>query len=105
MASKISKWAVKAANENILELAQTRRADGKTVAAALPMMGTVNRNELTSIKALTSYVAHNKRVSERVVCNCLLAQFQVPDVTQLQRHDYERVIKFLVDLQADLMLH
>jgi hypothetical protein len=66
--------------------------------------GNVNRNELTSIKALTGYVAHNKGVPEDVVRNYLLAQFQVSEVTDLQRADYERVIRFLVDLQIDLAL-
>lgn len=67
--------------------------------------GTVSRNELTSIKALTTYVAHNKKVSESIVCDYLLTEFKVGAVADLRRADYERVVRYLVDLQIDIIVN
>jgi hypothetical protein len=69
------------------------------------LTGSVNVNELTSIKALTSYVARNKNVPENVVSAYVEAQFNVSDLKELRREDFEGVIKFLVDLRSDLLIH
>lgn len=90
--------------ENVIEFPADRLAE-RNATPNLPMMGSVNKNELTSIKALASYVAHNKSLSEEAVKNYLLAEFKVDDVEQIRRTDYERVIRFLVDLQVDLLLN
>ena len=71
----------------------------------LSSFGSVNKNELTSIKALASYVAHNIKVPEEVINNHLLAEFNVCDVHALRRDDYERAIRLLVDLQVDLIIN
>jgi len=66
---------------------------------------TVTRNEITSIKALTAYVAYNKSVPEEVVTAYLHAEFNVPTIDKLRREDYEDVVKFLVDLRKELMIN
>lgn len=65
--------------------------------------GLMNKRELVSIKALTAYVAYNQKVCEETVRAVLAAQFDVPTIDQLRRDDYERVIRFLVDVQMDLL--
>lgn len=89
--------------ENVIEFPQTKAAAKSGLPSVLA--GQVSLNEMTSIKALTSYVAHNKNVPEDTVRHYLLAQFQVPEIGELRRHDYERVIRFLVDLQIDLIVN
>lgn len=91
-------------SENVIEFPQ-HRVVVSSPSLDLDMIGNVNKNELTSITALTSYVAHNRNVPEDVVKSYLLAQFNVPEVTELRRADYERVIRFLVDLQVDLIVN
>lgn len=83
---------------NVIEFPQDRFI--KTVVETV----SVNKNELTSIKALTSYVAHNKSVPEHIVRATFLAEFKIPSETDLRREDYERAIRFLVDLQTELHL-
>jgi hypothetical protein len=65
--------------------------------------GAVNWRELTSIKALTAYVAHNQNVNEQTVNAIVEAEFNVDDIARLRRDDYERVIAYLVDLRCDLL--
>ena len=88
----------------IIEFPQTRLAPAasRNMAEAL---STVNKNELTSITALTSFVANKKNVPEEVVRAVVQSEFHVEDVAKLRRADYERVIKFLVDLQLDLLMN
>ncbi len=90
------KFYARPANENIIEFPQS---------GTMPLKGGINANELTSIKALTSYVAHNKCVPEDVVTAFVQAEFKVTSIADLRREDYERVIKFLVDLQVDLLIN
>lgn len=63
---------------------------------------TINMRELTSIKALTAYVAHNQNVREATVRALLSAQFNVPTIEALNRKDYDAVIRYLVDLRVEL---
>ena len=95
------KTAIKHAN--VIEFPQ-RHLRAKTTAESLAT-GVVNRGELTSIKSLTNYVAHNRNLPEEVVREYLLAEFKATDVTDLKRADYERVVRFLVDLQIDLIIN
>jgi len=85
---------------NVIEFPRAR-VKATTMSAA----GVVNQLELTSIKALTSYVAHNQNVPEDVVRAYLQAEFRVDDITQLRRDDYERAVAFLVDLRCALLLN
>jgi hypothetical protein len=95
-----TKIDVRPSGENVIEF-QQRRFAPTNKAQSLVMMGSLNCNELTSIKALTSYVAHNNNVPEDVVRAFLQAEFQVTDITNLRRDDYEQAVKFLVDLRCD----
>lgn len=92
------------ANGNIIEFPRIRLS-APAAAEHLTTMGNVNRNEITSIKALTGYVAHNNNLPEDVVRACLQDEFKITDIADLRRDDYERAIKFLVDLRIDLLLN
>ncbi len=90
--------------ENIVEFPQSRFS-ASAKAAHIAGISHVNCNELTSIKALTAYIAHNKNIAEEVVRTFLLAQFKVADMAKLRRDDFEPAIRFLVDLQVDLIVN
>ncbi|MBV8061103.1 MAG: hypothetical protein JO126_01525 [Alphaproteobacteria bacterium] len=65
--------------------------------------GLMNKRELISVKALTAYVAHNQNVCEETVRAMLAAQFEVDTIDELRRDDYESVVRFLVDVQVELL--
>jgi len=89
---------------NVIEFPRkTIAAEGMPV--KIRVADALNQRELVSVKALTSYVAHNKRVSEDVVRASLNSEFNVDDMAKLRRDDFERVIKFLVDLRAELLIN
>ena len=100
MTKKRSKKGVVTIDDNVIAFPQREPATRVT-----ELTGSVNKNELTSIKALTSYIARNKNVSEGIVTACVQSHFNVSDIKELRREDFERVVKFLVDLRADLLIH
>ncbi|MDE1901257.1 MAG: hypothetical protein KGI37_06420 [Alphaproteobacteria bacterium] len=58
----------------------------------------LTRDEMVSITALVEYLAFTKgNHTENTYCH-LAAEFKVTDVKELKRRDYDRAIKFLVDL-------
>ena len=65
----------------------------------------LNNLELTSIYALLAYTAYDKHISEDTVRETVTTKFGVPDVKQLPRQSYEEVIRFLVDMQVDLIMN
>ncbi len=65
----------------------------------------LNKFELTSIQALLAYTAHDKHVSEALVREALASRFGVDDVQKLPSHAYNDAIRFLVDIQVELILH
>jgi hypothetical protein len=92
------------AAENIIEFPRLRFAL-PDASKKTEIDDSLNQHELTSVKALTSYVAHNQNTREDVVRAYLQAEFNVEDLANLRRGDYERVIEFLVDLRCDLLRH
>ncbi|MBV8060388.1 MAG: hypothetical protein JO253_02540 [Alphaproteobacteria bacterium] len=62
----------------------------------------INLRELTSIKALTAFVSHNQNIREETVRALVSAQFNVPAIEQLNRKDYDDVVRFLVDLRVEM---
>ena len=68
-----------------------------------PEASTLNANELKSIYALLAYVAYQQQVQQQTVAAILGTRFGVEEVTQLKTKDYEEVIRFLVDLNVELM--
>jgi len=90
--------------ENVIEFPRSRFTALRK-GQARPKADAINHRELISIKALTSYVAYNKNVPEDIVRAYLLAEFNVDDPAKLRREDFERVIKFLVDLRAELLIN
>jgi hypothetical protein len=53
--------------------------------------------EFTSITALVEYLEFNG--SSRNAYGRLAAQFEVTDVKQIKRRDYDRAVRYLVDFQ------
>jgi len=65
----------------------------------------LNKLELTSIYALLAYAAFERRASEQTVREIVAANFGVSDVSQLTSRSYDDVVRFLVDLQIDMILN
>ena|GEM_PF-3667221 len=65
----------------------------------------LNKYELASIKSLVAFTAQDKMVSEDVVREAVISRFGVDDVQQLPAHAFDAVIRFLVDIQVELILH
>ncbi len=63
---------------------------------------TMSDRELTSIKALLAFMAHDHNISEESVREAVTSHFGVDDVKNLPRQKYDDVIRFLVDIQVDM---
>ncbi len=59
---------------------------------------TLTRNELISITALVEYLAFTSGHHTENTCCHLAAHFNVTDVKSIRRRDYERAVRYLVDL-------
>ena len=82
------KTAPRATHKNVIEFPKNRTTPP---AGTRPLSGSqVIMQELTSINALTAYVAHNKNVPEDVVRTYLHTEFNVPDAGELRREIDER---------------
>ena len=58
----------------------------------------LTREELTSITAIVEYLAFKKgNHSENTYCH-LAVEFNVPEVKHIKRRDYDRAVKYLVDM-------
>lgn len=62
----------------------------------------MNNREMTSIRALLAYMAHDNRISEDSVRKAVTNRFGVDQVEKLPRNKYDDVIRFLVDIQIDM---
>jgi hypothetical protein len=58
----------------------------------------LNDLELTSIRSLIAYVAHEQGASGATVAAMVDARFGADGMNQLHRKDYNEVVRFLVDL-------
>ena len=65
----------------------------------------LNQLELSSVRALMAYAASNQNVHQSVIEEAVSDQFGVKDVTEIQSLSYDDVIRFLIDLQVDLILN
>jgi hypothetical protein len=65
----------------------------------------LNRFELTSVRALLSFAAHHQKVDEAVIKEIVQTHFSVDDVTKLPSRSYDEVVRFLVDMQIDMLLN
>jgi hypothetical protein len=66
---------------------------------------TLNDLELTSVRALVSYAAYHQNVSEALVKQVVSAEFGIADIEYLKRNSFDNAIRFLVDLQVDMLLN
>jgi hypothetical protein len=55
--------------------------------------------ELSSVRSLTVYVAHNQNLNEANIEAMACAKFNVPRIAELRREDFRSVISFLIDLK------
>jgi len=63
----------------------------------------LNSLELASIKSLLAYTAYDKRVSEAVVRDVFSTRFGVQEVEKLPRKAFDDAIRFLVDIQLEMI--
>ncbi len=63
----------------------------------------LNSLELASIKSLLAYTAYDKNISESVVRDVFSSRFGVQEVEKLPRKSFEDAIRFLVDIQIQLI--
>jgi hypothetical protein len=64
---------------------------------------TINTLEQTSIKALVAYTAHERKVTEDVVRDVFSNRFKVQSIDKLPRESFDDAIRFLVDVQIELL--
>jgi hypothetical protein len=81
----------------------TIRSYDNVLASASGEPHDLNRRELTSVRALAAYVAHNQNVREETVRAFVAAEFGVEEIARIRRTDFERVIVFLTDLRCNLL--
>jgi hypothetical protein len=74
------------------------RVSARVQSAALQ---TLNEWELQSIYNLFAWVAEEQDTAREKVQDITAVRFEVGDVTELARKDYDEVIRFLVDLRID----
>ena len=65
----------------------------------------LSRLELISVNALVAFTSHDKHVNEDTVKEILAAHFGVDVLAQLPGRSYDDVIRFLIDLQVDMILN
>lgn len=65
----------------------------------LDVVSTLCPYELSSVRSLTTYVAHNQNLNETNVEAMACARFNVPRLTELRREDFRSVISFLINLK------
>jgi hypothetical protein len=70
-----------------------------------PSSDAVNSLELASIKSLVAFTAYDQKVNEQIVRETVLKRFGVDDVAALPSKSFDEVIRFLVDLQAQLLVN
>lgn len=63
----------------------------------------LNELELTSVRALVSYAASMRKLSETCIKKTVEQNFGVDDLTKIPRKDYDDVIRFLVDTQIEIV--
>lgn len=56
-------------------------------------------DELLSITALVHYVSHQKNNHIETTYSRLATEFAVTEAKEIKRRDYDRAIRFLVDLE------
>jgi hypothetical protein len=65
----------------------------------------LNERELVSVNALLSYTAYEGRVDEEIVRKAVMRKFEVDEVKKLPSKVFDSVIRYLVDLQVEMIAH
>lgn len=82
-------------------LSRARATRHVTDRAQVRSLDYMNEYEQTSIRALLAWAANEQKAPPETVKAVTEVHFNVNDVKDLQRKDYEEVIKFLIDLRID----
>jgi hypothetical protein len=61
----------------------------------------ISSTEAASIYSLLAWVAYEQEVAQEIVQTVVESEFGVDHVNKIQRMNYDRAIKFLVDLRMD----
>jgi hypothetical protein len=65
----------------------------------------LNKMEQMSIQALIAYTAYDKGVSKEVVLALIEDRFGVDEIVKIQRSDFDKVIRYLVDLDPKKLVN
>jgi hypothetical protein len=65
----------------------------------------LNKLELMSLHALIAYTSYDKKVSEEIVSALVKDRFSVDQIEHLQRAEYDQVIRYLVDLDPQMLVN
>jgi hypothetical protein len=65
----------------------------------------INEYELQSVRALIMWAAEENKISEDTVREIIKTKFDADEITKLRRRDYDDAIRFLVDLQLEMVLN
>lgn len=76
----------------------------KTMKKAFPF-ATLNDREIVAVNALIAYVAHTQALGESLVREMLASAFGVESVEALPSHQYDDVVRHLVDSDFKALVH
>jgi hypothetical protein len=65
----------------------------------------LNEGEARSIRSLVAFTAYNHNLSEQAVCAIVEEHFRIEKIRRLRSHDYDEVIKYLVDLNPKELIN
>ncbi len=75
------------------------------VRAARQDAAALSARELASINALLAYTAQDRKIQEDIVRQAVTSRFGVDDITKIPSNVFEEAVRFLVDLQVDMIMN
>lgn len=74
--------------------------EGKNMTEFSAGVSALNSLDLTSVRALISYVAHTKGLDESEVRSLVEHYFETDDIEHLQQADFTKAVAYLVDIET-----
>jgi hypothetical protein len=65
----------------------------------------VAAHEANAIMTLVALVSSEQNMNEEVICELVAQRFRVPAIEQLQRRQYDEVVRYLIDLDIRELLN
>jgi hypothetical protein len=62
-------------------------------------------HEANAIMTLVALVSSEQNMNEEVICALIAQRFRVPAIEQLQRRQYDEVVRYLIDLDIRELLN